>query len=243
MGTMAGLLGVGGGIVAVPMLTGFLALTQHEAHGTSLAAMVPAAVFAVTQYASNSNVDWSVAATMAMGSVFGVGFGCRLCMRIPARQLRRAFGFFVLVVAARLLVGSWGEGTQWAVFSATEASEPVMTLALALATGVAAGVLAGLLGIGGGIVMIPAMVLLLGLDQHLAQGVSLAVVAVTATVGAFEHYRLGNVKLDRAIWIGPAAAIFGLGGAWLAGSLDQQLLQRLFGVLLLFVGGKMASGR
>lgn len=118
-----------------------------------------------------------------------------------------------------------------------------MSLLIALGIGFVAGFLGGMLGIGGGVVMIPGMVLLLGVGQRLAQGVDLAVVVVTATVGAFEHYRLGNVKVDRAIWIAPTAAVFGFVGAWLAGWLDQELLQRLFGVLLLVMGARMVLGK
>ncbi|MFH1486756.1 MAG: sulfite exporter TauE/SafE family protein [Chloroflexota bacterium] len=118
-----------------------------------------------------------------------------------------------------------------------------MSLLMALCMGLVAGLFAGVLGIGGGVIMIPGMVFLLGLEQHMAQGVSLAVVVVTATVGAFEHYRLGNVKLNRAVWMGPAAAVFGFFGAWLAGWMDEILLQRLFAVLLLVMGGRMVLGK
>ncbi|MFH1486757.1 MAG: sulfite exporter TauE/SafE family protein [Chloroflexota bacterium] len=107
MGMTAGLLGVGGGIVGVPMMTIFLALTQREAHGTSLAAMVPAAVFGVIQYTLNGYADWGLAASLAVGSIVGVTLGARLMMKISPRQLRRVFGCFLLVVAFRLLVGSW----------------------------------------------------------------------------------------------------------------------------------------
>lgn len=120
---------------------------------------------------------------------------------------------------------------------------PSMSLLIALGIGFVAGFLGGMLGIGGGVVMIPGMVLLLGVGQRLAQGVDLAVVLVTATVGAFEHYRLGNVKLDRVVWVVPTAAVFGFVGAWLAGWMDQGLLQRLFGVLLLIMGGRMVLGK
>lgn len=237
MGMMAGLLGVGGGIVAVPLMTAYLALSQHEAHGTSLAAIVPASLFSVLAYAWNGTVDWGLAASLATGSLIGVAIGSRIMMKIPARQLRRGFGVFLLFVALRLFLGSALPLQPLAM------PQGAMLLLVTVIIGLVAGTLAGMLGIGGGVIMVPAMVLLLGVEQRVAQGVSLAVVAVTAISGAAQHYQQGNVRLDKALWIAPTAAVFGFVGGSLAGMIDQRLLQVLFGLLLLIVGGRMAAGK
>ena len=71
--------------------------------------------------------------------------------------------------------------------------------------------------------MIPAMVLLLGVTQHTAQGVSLIVMVFTAFVGASIHYRNGNVKMDTALWIAPVAAGFSFLGAWATGLIFASL--------------------
>ncbi len=118
-----------------------------------------------------------------------------------------------------------------------------MSLAIGLTIGLAAGVLGGILGIGGGIIMIPGMVYLLNMPQHTAQGVSLAAMAVTASVGAYSHYRQGNVRLSIVPWIIPTAMVFALLGAYLAGMLEASLLQRVFGVVLLLMGGRMVIAR
>src|SRR5206468_689357 len=122
-GLAGGLFGVGGGIVMVPVLTAFFGLTQHEAHGTSLAA---------------------VAATALAGIV--------------------VYG----------LSGPAG-------------------IAAALAVGAAVGLLAGYMGVGGGIIAVPALTLLFGMNQQTAQGTSLALILGSAPFGAAEHARLGNV--------------------------------------------------
>ena len=90
--------------------------------------------------------------------------------------------------------------------------------------------------------MIPGVVLLLGVDQHIAQGVSLSVITVTASLGAITHQRQGNVRLGLASWIIPSAIIFALFGAWAAGFIASPLLTRLFGILLLLVGAEMLLG-
>ena len=97
----------------------------------------------------------------------------------------------------------------------------------------------GVLGVGGGTISIPAMVLLLGIDQHTAQGVSLAAMMFTALVGAFIHYRQGNVKLSAVFFIIPGAVAFSYLGAWAAGHVTAEWLTRGFSIFLLLIGCRM----
>ncbi len=111
-----------------------------------------------------------------------------------------------------------------------------MDIGIGIGVGLLAGILAGLMGVGGGVVLVPGMVLLMGVDQHTAQGVSLAVIALIAFFGAFSHYRLENVKLRVALWIIPAAAIFSFVGSLVANELGEALLRQLVGILIIIVG-------
>ena len=119
---------------------------------------------------------------------------------------------------------------------------PLDLLALG-AIGLAAGFAAGLLGVGGGIVMVPAMVLVLGFDQHVAQGTSLVVIIPAALAGSVTHYRNGRVSLKDAALL----AAGGIGGALIGSiaalSADDTLLRRLFGAFLLIVAAQMVLGR
>ncbi|MBI4497673.1 MAG: sulfite exporter TauE/SafE family protein [Chloroflexi bacterium] len=117
-----------------------------------------------------------------------------------------------------------------------------MDLLIGLVIGVAAGFLSGLMGIGGGMVLVPALTLVLGTEQHLAQGVSLAVVAVTATIGAILHYRHGNVDPSTTMSVAPVAILFGFVGAFVAGGLDSTTLSRIFGVVILLMALWMLFG-
>jgi hypothetical protein len=105
---------------------------------------------------------------------------------------------------------------------------------LAILTGLVVGVLAGVMGIGGGILLVPIMVLGFGYAQHLAQGTSLAAIVPTSIVGAYAHDRAHNVDRAAAGWL----SVGGLGGALLgalvAVRLPRELLVRLFGALLLY---------
>lgn len=103
-GAMAGFLGIGGGIVLVPIMVGFLSLTQHHAHGISLAIIVPIAIVGTAVYALRGDVDWALAAALGAGSVMGVVAGAKLMMMLPAHRLRQGLGVYAIAVAVMLLV-------------------------------------------------------------------------------------------------------------------------------------------
>ncbi len=115
---------------------------------------------------------------------------------------------------------------------------PENVLAL-LAIGLSAGFLAGLLGIGGGILIVPALVLLLGFDQHVAQGTSLLVIIPAALAGSLTHYRRGRLVVRDAAMVAAGGIIGAAIGSLSALSIDDQLLQRLFAVVLLVVAARM----
>jgi uncharacterized membrane protein YfcA len=114
-----------------------------------------------------------------------------------------------------------------------------MTIALAIVLGVIAGILAGMFGVGGGILFVPTLVAL-GLSQHDAIGTSLLAILPTAVVGTWRQHRYGNVRWRAALLIGVAAAATAQGGVFLAESLADRTLRRLFAALLVVIAGQIA---
>jgi uncharacterized membrane protein YfcA len=113
-------------------------------------------------------------------------------------------------------------------------------LLILIVIGIITGVMAGMLGIGGAVIMIPALVYLLGISQQTAQGTSLAVMLPPiGIIAAYNYYKAGQVNLKFALIL---AAFFLVGsyfGSKLALNLPQHLLKKIFGVLLLLVAAKM----
>lgn len=113
-----------------------------------------------------------------------------------------------------------------------------MTLA-AIAIGVAAGLIAGLLGVGGGVLFVPALVLLMGLSQHDAEATSLLAIIPVAIVGTWRQDRYGNVVRRDALLLGVFSVIGAAGGVALANALSGTVLRDAFAALMILVAAQL----
>lgn len=104
-GVLSGLVGVGGGIIMVPLFVLFMGLTQHNAQGLSLAVMLPPVTFlAVYNYhKAGGGIDWRAALIVSVLFVIGGYFGSKLALQIDQRMLKRIFGFVLLIVSIKLM--------------------------------------------------------------------------------------------------------------------------------------------
>src|ERR1041384_3109137 len=115
---------------------------------------------------------------------------------------------------------------------------------LLIAFGILVGVFSGVMGLGGGSIMIPIMVLLFGLTQQEAHGTSLAVMIPPVTLPAvIEYYRNGNVKVGMAGWMAVGVLLGTFFGAYIANSLPRETLKLIFGFVLIYVAGYTIFGR
>jgi len=103
-GLVAGFLGIGGGILLVPMMVTLLGLTQHKAHGSSLAVIVPIAIISAIVYALRGNMNWVLVAAIGSASVAGAIIGAKLMMKVPAHRLRQLFGAYTVAIGILLLL-------------------------------------------------------------------------------------------------------------------------------------------
>jgi uncharacterized membrane protein YfcA len=232
-GALGGLMGVGGGILLVPLLVHTLRIGQHEAQGTSLAFVTATALIAASFYFWQGNLDVPLALVLALGAVPGVLLGAALARKLTARRLRQAFGILMLLTAIRILVvgpAHAGLASPW---------RPAANVAL----GGLIGILSGLLGFGGGTILVPVLVLGEGYPQHLAQGVSLLMILPTGIVGAWSHARHGHVVRRVLPGLMAGGALGAALGALLAHRIEAGTLSRLFAVFLLPVAAQMIFGR
>jgi len=105
----------------------------------------------------------------------------------------------------------------------------------AVLIGLAGGFAGGMLGIGGGAIYVPALVILLGVDQHSAQGASLVAIVPTAVVGSITHFRNKNIDGPVVVQIVPIAIVAGFAAGFVADKLDATTLQRIFGAVMAYL--------
>lgn len=227
-GVLGGLFGVGGGLIIVPGLIGLAKMDRRLAHGTSLAATIPISVASLLTYLVNDHVDWAVAGCIAVGAVTGAVLGTRLLRTIPKRPLTIVFIVTVLATSVRLFItpDTPGRGDL----------DPLL-IATLVVIGLLAGTLAGLLGIGGGVVMVPAMVVLLGMPPVTAKGTSVAVIVPTALMGTWRNRRNANADLRAAAIVGLVGVAGAVVGGVVADRISDQFSNVMFAVLLLAVAG------
>jgi len=225
-GMLGGLFGVGGGLIIVPGLVAWAGMERRLAHGTSLAATLPIAVASLITYLIHGNIDWPVAFFLSIGAIGGAIIGTHLLRVVPKNVLIMVFVITVLATATRLLLSSESDG------------RTDLTVALALllvAVGVVTGTLAGMLGIGGGVILVPAMVVFLGMVPVVAKGTSVAVIVPTSIMGTIRNRKHANVDIRAAVIIGLFGAVMAVVGGTIANGLSDQLSNIMFAALLLFV--------
>jgi uncharacterized membrane protein YfcA len=231
-GFLSGLFGVGGGILIVPALVLVMGMDQRLAHGTSLAAVLPIAVSSTLGYALEDKVDWPVAALLAAAAVAGAVVGTHALQRLPQRALAFAFAGLLVATGVRLVIDhsdvAGGRGHLDA-----------LTVAGLLVLGVTSGILAGLLGVGGGIILVPAMVVLWGIPPAVAKGTSLAVIVPTSIMGTWRNRHHGNADLPIAGTVGLAGVVSAFVASKISVGMSETTSNVLFAVLLVAVAARM----
>ena len=225
-GALGGLFGVGGGLIIVPGLVLVVKLDRRLANGTSLAATLPIALASLSTYAYNDNVDWAVAALLTLGAMAGAVIGTKLLTVLPKRTITIIFTVTVLATAIRLFTASETAGRD---------DLTVATGALLIIIGLTTGTLSGLLGIGGGVVMVPAMIVMLGMLPVFAKGTSVAVIVPTSIVGTIRNRKTAYVDFKVAGVAGGCGAVMAVIGGMIANSISPPVANVMFAFLLLFV--------
>ncbi|MFD6054588.1 sulfite exporter TauE/SafE family protein [Agromyces sp. NPDC060279] len=230
MGYFSGLFGVGGGVVLVPTLM-LLGIDQRIAAGTSTAAILPTAIVGTISYGVTGHVDWLAAALIAVGMIGGTQLGTYLLARLPRGILFWGFLGFLAVVAVSL----------WLVVPQRDAEIgiDVWTGAALVAVGLLTGVLSGLMGVGGGIILVPILMFFFGASDLVAKGTSLAMMVPGSISGTIGNARRRNVDLRMAAVIGVTACVASPLGTWTAQAITPFVSNIAFSVLLAFAAWQL----
>lgn len=230
-GFCAGLFGVGGGIVLLPLLVLVLGLEQRRASGTTLAAMLPTSIAGTASYAAQGNVDWVAGLVLIIGAVSGSLIGTWLLHRLSQGVLRWFFIVFLIAVAIRMLFFVPVRGSDLEI-------TPTIVIGL-IALGLVTGIVSGLLGVGGGAIAIPGLLLIFGFGDLAAKGTSLFMMVPTVTTGTFANVLRGHVDLRVAALTGVPAIVGTLAGVATATVIPPYWGSILFAALLVYSAGQL----
>jgi len=220
-GLLGGGVGIGGGIVMIPLMTHFLKLTQHQAHGASLAAIIFTASISAATYSIHGDVNWKASLLIAASAIFTARFGALFAHSLPEKKLKKIFGLFLVFASCLLLIKGYLPVSGFTLASWAN------TLVF-LAIGALTGFMSGMMGVGGGAVMVPLMVILANMGQHIAQGTSLLAMIPISLSGSFTHYKLGNIRRDLVLGLAIGSLIGGFLGASFAKALPEFYLRCIF---------------
>jgi uncharacterized membrane protein YfcA len=245
-GFLAGLLGIGGGILLVPLfmwafpIAGFAPdIVVHAAFGTSLAIIVPTAVSSTLGHRKRGNVDWRQVTYLACGGVVGAVLGASLAAHLPGKRLQLLFGVMQIIVALRMY---WSRK-----YLPPENPQAVAPLPLLL-VGLAGGAFSAFFGVGGGVIAVPLMIILVQLPAQRAVGNSSALIVISSLAGAISYllhglnlpnlppYSLGYVNLLVLVLVAPFTILCARLGVRIAAGLPHAKLVRVFSLLLVVVG-------
>ncbi|GAA2835044.1 hypothetical protein FB468_2364 [Leucobacter komagatae] len=230
-GLLSGLFGIGGGTIIVPALALWLSMPQKLSAGTSVAAILPTAIVGATTYALQGNVDWLAAALLAAGIVVGAQVGSHLLSKLPVGAIQWGFIAFLAVVIVSL----------WFVVPQRDDQITMTALlgALLVVTGFVTGILSGLLGVGGGVVVVPILMFFFGASDLIAKGTSLLMMIPGSLSGTIGNFKRGNVDLRAAAYIGIAASVCVPFGSMFAGWIDPLWGNIAFSAYLAFIATQM----
>ncbi|WP_437880496.1 sulfite exporter TauE/SafE family protein [Pseudomonas sp. LRF_L74] len=220
LGTLGGLFGIGGGLIAIPVLGVFFGLDQHLAQGTALVMVVPNVLLAIWRYNQRNRIAWRQAAALSLPAFFMAWGGATVAANLPGTLMRYGFVLFLLALAAY---------NGWRLYRPVAGvSERVPTTSQLGVLGFCSGISGGLFGVGAAVVATPALTSIFGLSQVVAQGLSLAMALPTTSVALATFAAHGQVA-----WItGLALAAGGLlsisWGVRIAHALPDRLLRSLF---------------
>ena len=229
-GLLGGMFGVGGGILVVPALVLLLRMDHRIANGTSLGAVLPISISSLVTYWSHGNVDWWFAFWLALGALGGALLGTKWMHVLPRLVLGYMFVVILVITAVRLFIPMTSTGR--------DALDFVSAAALVV-IGFATGVLAGLLGIGGGVVMVPAMVVFFSEPSVVAKGTSVAVIIPTSIMGTWRNWKVDNIDMKVAAIVGVSGILSAVAGGFIADVMPEDLSNVLFATLIVIVAIRM----
>jgi uncharacterized membrane protein YfcA len=244
IGTVASMVGVGGGVFIVPLLTLLYEFSPSEAVGTSLATIIFTSLASTANYSRQKRIYYKTGLILALTTVPGAFLGAYLTSIIEERLLGLIFGLFIFFIALRMIFKlsfsrTKQSHTEKSGHSESSLFESRTKILLGVALSFFGGLSSGLLGIGGGSLLVPIMVLAMKMPMHITVATSMFTMIFTSTSGVVQHFRQGNISFMYVILL-VLGTIFGAQlGAYTSKKISGGNLRTIFGIVLVIVSIRM----
>ncbi|AKU92824.1 sulfite exporter TauE/SafE family protein [Vulgatibacter incomptus] len=236
-GAFGALLGIGGGIILVPLLNFGFGLPLGHAVAIALACVIATSSGAAATYVKDHRCDVRLGMKLEIFTVAGALAGAFVAPFMPRSALQILFGLMIVPVTWSLLRKAPSDGAA----SFDGQSVPVRNLPLGCGVSFAAGSLSALLGIGGGPIKVPAMNLLMGVPFKVATATSNFMIGVTAAASVFVYYARGMLDVGMAAPTVLGVILGATVGARLMPHVPTRRLKQVYSVLLVLLGAEMIS--
>ena len=236
IGFVGGLLGIGGGLLAIPLLGLFFGMSQQAAQGTALIMVLPAILLTVRKYNQHERIDFKAAAVAAISSIVFTWIGARIALGVDSILLRRIYAMFVLGIAVFYLNQVWRQrnGRSKNPASGAKHRPPVAPLWY-VPIGCLGGLVGGVFGIGGAVVAVPLLTVLYRLSQAKAQALGLAMIIPGSVVALGTYARHGQAEWLMGVPMALGSILLVPHGVQLAYRWPEARLKLTFGCMLLVI--------
>lgn len=209
-----------------------MGMPMHESVALSLAAIMANSITSSNEYLKKDFVEFRLVAPLAIFSTIGAVAGSSFSHYIPAAYLKIIFSIFLLYTIFSLLKKKEGAATEIGT-----GGKPNFSLVCSVA--LLAGIISSLIGVGGGIIIIPAIYLILNLSIHVARGTSAFTIGIIATAGSIVYFFQGILNVE---YVGPVMLGM-MTGAWLGGKTGVRaksiVIRLIFSALLFYLAARM----
>ncbi|WLR41312.1 sulfite exporter TauE/SafE family protein [Bacillus carboniphilus] len=251
-GVLGSLIGLGGGVIIVPSLlflgafhSKFSGLTPQMAVGTSLVIIIGTALSSTLAYMKYKKIDYKSGLLFFLGSGPGGIVGAFINKYLNAESFSLWFGLFMIFLSIVLMVKNYIKPLNLNIGTKkirtyiddtgeeqTYSIEPIIAVSIAFIV----GLLSGLFGIGGGSLMVPAMILLFAFPPHIAVGTSMFMILLSAILSSSTHIYLGHVNWLFTMALLPGAWFGSKLGAWLNQRMKSETVVRVLRMVLIIIG-------
>jgi uncharacterized membrane protein YfcA len=225
LGGFGGLFGIGGGLIAIPVLGLTYGMEQQLAQGTALVMIVPNVIMGFWRYRQRVGVDLRIASTLAICAVGATFVAARYATGLDAGKLRAAFAAFIVILAIYYAHRVLHSGKR-------KTDRSPLSWGWTSIVGLVGGILSGMFGVGGAVIAPPALTTFFGKAQAEAQGLALALIAPGTLIALVTYAHAGQVDWQMGLPLAAGGIIGIYGGVAVAHKLPEQRLRLLFCGLL-----------